>query len=190
MTRDYRRGMGKRFGEETRSEHGRERWGGGTRSRSPPRDSHSRTFRPLVHYQGTDEGDRRVFVCWNKFVTKDFLFAHFERFGRVEHIHKAYGGQFYGFVNFSKEEVGRSLLGQVHNVEGVQLRIDRAKPDMLTVRNREDRGGRHAVRTRSEVCAFYREGRCLRGNYCDFQHIFESPRTSLESRQDNSCEKQ
>ena len=46
------------------------------------------------------------------------------------------------------------------------------------------------MRTRSEVCAFFREGRCLRGNYCDFQHIFESPRTSLESRQDNSCEKQ
>ena len=106
------------------------------------------------------------------------------------HIYKAYGGQSYGFVKFSKEEVGRSLLGQVHNVEGVQLRIDRAKPDMLTVRNREDRGGRHAVRTRSEVCAFFREGRCLRGNHCEFQHIGESPRTSQEFWQDDSCEKQ
>ena len=179
--------MGKRYAEETTAEHGRERWGGGTRSRSPPREGQA--FRSSGYYQGTDEGDRRVFVCWNKFVSEDFLYAHFERFGRVEHIYKAHGGQ-YGFVNFSKEEVGRSLLGEVHNVEGVQLKINRAKPDMLTARIREDRGGRYAVRTRSEVCALFREGRCLRGNYCEFQHIGESPRTSQESWQDNSYEKQ
>ena len=186
-TRNQRRGMGKRYAEETTAEHGRERWGGGTRSRSPPREGQA--FRSSGYYQGTDEGDRRVFVCWNKFVSEDFLYAHFERFGRVEHIYKAHGGQ-YGFVNFSKEEVGRSLLGEVHNVEGVQLKINRAKPDMLTARIREDRGGRYAVRTRSEVCALFREGRCLRGNYCEFQHIGESPRTSQESWQDNSYEKQ
>merc|ERR1711962_1353207 len=41
---------------------------------------------------------------------------------------------------------------------------------------REDRN----YGVRSEVCAFFREGRCLRGNRCEFLHIGESPRTSRE----------
>ena len=56
------------------------------------------TFSTGHHYQNTDEGDRKVYVSWNKFVTKSFLDAHFERFGGLEYIYMAQGGHFYGFV--------------------------------------------------------------------------------------------
>ena len=117
-----------------------------------------------------------MYVSWNKFVTKSFLHAHFERFGGLEYIYMAHGGHFYGFVTFVNPEVGRSLIGEVHNVEGVELSIKRAKPDTTRAWNREDR----IYGVRSEVCAFFKEGRCLRGNRCGFLHISESPRTSRE----------
>ena len=149
-----------RFVEEQRAHLAREHWGG-TRRRSPLREGQK--CRPTRHhYQNTDEGDRKVYVSWNKFVTKSFLHAHFERFGGLEYIYMAHGGHFYGFVTFVNPEVGRSLIGEVHNVEGVELLIKRAKPDTTRAWNREDRD----YGVRSVVCAFFREGRCLRGNRC------------------------
>jgi len=159
--------------EEQRAHLAREHWGG-TRRRSPLREGQK--CRPTRrHYHNTDEGDRKVYVGWNKFVTKSFLHAHFERFGGLEYIYMAHGGH-YGFVTFVNPEVGRSLIGEVHNVEGVELLIKRAKPDTTRAWNREDRD----YGVRSEVCAFFREGRCLRGSRCEFLHIDESPRTSRE----------
>jgi len=171
---DLRLGRDERFMEEQRTDLAREHWGG-TRRRSPLREGQK--CRPAGHhYQNTDEGDRKVYVSWNKFVTKSFLHAHFERFGGLEYIYIAHGGHFYGFVTFVNPEVGRSLIGEVHNVEGVELLIKRAKPDTTRAWNREGRD----YGVRSEVCAFFKEGRCLRGVRCEFLHIGESPRTSRE----------
>ena len=39
-------------------------------------------------------------------------------------------GAFFGFVNFVREEVGRSLVGACHYVEGVQILSKKAKPDL------------------------------------------------------------
>jgi len=171
---DLRLGRDGRFVEEQRAHPAREHWGG-TRRRSPLREGQK--CRPTRHHHlNTDEGDRKVYVSWNNFVTKSFLHAHFERFGGLEYIYLAHGGHFYGFVTFVNPEVGRSLIGEVHNVEGVELLIKRAKPDTTRAWNREDRD----YGVRSEVCAFFKEGRCLRGNRCEFLHIGESPRTSRE----------
>ena len=74
------------------------------------------------------EGNR-VYISWDRFVTKSFLDAHFSRFGEVEFIWMARNGAFFGFVNFVSKVVGRSLVGACHNVEGVQIEIKMAKPD-------------------------------------------------------------
>jgi len=117
---------------------------------------------------------RKVYISWDRFVPKSFLHAHFSRFGEVEYIWMADRGSFFGFVCFVREEVGRSLLGACHSVEGVQIVIKRARPDWKL----RDRDRRRNVPT----CAFFKEGRCLRSGHCQFLHTVE-PRTSRRSRE-------
>jgi len=118
------------------------------------------------------EGNR-VYISWDRFVTKSFLDAHFSRFGEVEFIWMARNGAFFGFVNFVSKVVGRSLVGACHNVEGVQIEIKKAKPD-----------GRmqYRDRRRVQICAFFKEGRCLRHGHCKFLHTDESRRRGSRSR--------
>jgi len=117
---------------------------------------------------------RKVYISWDRFVPKSFLHAHFSRFGEVEYIWMADRGSFFGFVCFVREEVGRSLLGACHSVEGVQIVIKRARPDWK-LRDRD--------RVRNvPTCAFFKEGRCLRHGHCQFLHTVE-PRTSRRSRE-------
>ena len=118
------------------------------------------------------EGYRKVYISWDRFVRKSFLHVHFSRFGEVEHIWMA-ADSFYGFVSFVREEVGRSLVGANHDVEGVQITIKRARPDWK-LRDRE----RRSVPT----CAFFKEGRCLRREHCQFLHTVEL-RSSGRSRE-------
>ena len=134
------------------------------RKRSPSReDLVSSTRSDMLE---ADTGYRKVYISWDRFVPKSFLRVHFSRFGEVEYIWMADRGAFFGFVNFVREEVGRSLVGACHYVEGVQILIKKAKPDW---KMREER--------RIKTCAFFKEGRCLRHGHCRFLHSVE-PRTS------------
>ena len=124
------------------------------------------------------EGNR-VYISWDRFVPKNFLQAHFSRFGEVEFIWMAGGGAFFGFVNFASEEVGRSLVGACHRVEGVEILIKKAKPDWR-IRDRE--------RRRVQTCAFFKEGRCQRHEHCQFLHTVE-PRSSRRRSRSGSRER-
>ena len=136
------------------------------RKRSPSREDQVSSTSSRKDVPEVDKGQRKVYISWDRFVPKSFLQVHFSRFGEVEYIWMADRGAFFGFVNFVREEVGRSLVGACHYVEGVQILIKKAKPDRYV------REGR-----RIKKCAFFKEGRCLRHGQCRFLHSAE-PRTS------------
>merc|ERR1719391_109105 len=121
-----------------------------------------------------DKSCRKVYISWDRFVPKSFLHVHFSRFGSVEYIWMDGRGDFFGFVSFVREEVGRSLVGACHNVEGVKIVIKRAKPDWR-IQGREER--------RTKTCSFFREGRCLRHGHCRFSHSVGSRRSQSRSRE-------
>ena len=119
-----------------------------------------------------DGGYRKVYISWDRLVSKGFLHVHFSRFGEVEFIWMS-GDYFFGFVTFIREEVGRSLVGACHNVEGVKISIIKARPDWK-LRDRERRD--------VQTCAFFKEGLCLRHGHCQFLHSVE-PTSSRRSRE-------
>merc|ERR1719391_608840 len=121
-----------------------------------------------------DKSCRKVYISWDRFVPKSFLHVHFSRFGSVEYIWMDGRGDFFGFVSFVREEVGRSLVGACHNVEGGKIVIKRAKPDWR-IQEREER--------KTKTCSFFREGRCLRHGHCRFSHSVESRRSRSRSRE-------
>ena len=160
---EVRKGGG-RSREERRWSTSKERRVEDKRKRSPSReDLVSSTRSDMLE---ADTGYRKVYISWDRFVPKSFLRVHFSRFGEVEYIWMADRGAFFGFVNFVREEVGRSLVGACHSVEGVQILIKKAKPDWKM-------GGERRIKT----CSFFKEGRCLRHEHCRFLHSDE-PRTS------------
>ena len=121
-----------------------------------------------------DKGYRKVYISWDRFVPKSFLHVHFSRFGKVEFIWMDGGGAFFGFVSFAREDVGKSLVGACHNVEGVQIVIKKAKPDWR-IQEREER--------RTKTCSFFKEGRCLRLGHCRFSHSDGPRRSRSRSRE-------
>ena len=101
---------------------------------------------------------------------------HFRRFGELEDVWMGGGGAFFAFVTFVNEDVARSLVGACHNVEGVLIDINKAKPDW----RREERSIRLPLW--NKTCTFFKEGRCLRHGHCNFQHTLESRRSRSRSR--------
>ena len=145
----------------------KERWVEEKRKRSSSRED----FLSSTSRYGPMEGNR-VYISWDRFVPKSFLYAHFSSFGEVEFIWMA-DRAFFGFVNFVSGEVGRALVGACHDVGGVRIEIREAKPDWR-IQDRE--------RRRVETCAFFKEGRCLRQGHCKFLHPVESRNSRRRSR--------
>ena len=171
--------MGDGRGPEGKWRSRKERWVCDERKRRGRSSSREDLVSSTSRNDLMDTKDNRVFISWDKFVTKSFLHAHFSRFGEVEFIWMDGGGAFFGFVTFVRDEVGRSLVGACHNVEGVEILIKRAKPDW----RRQER--RREVKT----CAFFKEGRCLRHGHCQFLHTVEPRTSSRRSSRSGSREK-
>ena len=145
----------------------REPWSGSRKGNSFERDPIFRSPRNFL--PDAEVGDRRVYVSWNQIVSDEFLYEHFEKFGVVENIWVAHGRALYGFVFFVEEVVGRSLLGAVHRVEGVELLINKAEPELVRWKTGEVLSLRPAARLR-ENRGFYRQEPYLRGGDSDFRH--------------------
>ena len=150
-----------------KADQNRELWSGSRRGNSFEKDPifcSPRNFLP-----DADVGDRRVYVSWNQIVSDEFLYKHFEQFGEVENIWVAHGRVLYGFVLFVKEEVGRSLLGAVHRVAGVELLINKAEPELV----RWKTGEVISLRPAAHLCerrGFSRQELYLRGPVLESYH--------------------
>ena len=153
--------------EMKKADQNRERWSGSRRGNSFEKDPifcSPRNFLP-----DAEVGDRRVYVSWNQIVSDEFLYKHFKQFGEVENIWVAHGRVLYGFVLFVKEEVGRSLLGAVQRVAGVELLINKAEPELVRWKTGEVISLRPAARL-CESRGFSRQELYLRGGDSDFRH--------------------
>ena len=77
----------------------------------------------------TEEKDQRkvVIIFRNEKITEEELRQHFEKYGRVTDVYVPQPFKFFGFVTFAKFSVCKSLYGEVHHLNGTELRLQQPR---------------------------------------------------------------
>ena len=77
----------------------------------------------------TEEKDQRkvVIIFRNEKIMEEELRQHFEKYGRVTDVYVPQPFKFFGFVTFAKFSVCKSLYGEVHHLNGTELRLQQPR---------------------------------------------------------------